>query len=206
MSRQNFPRIWIFSYSESFSLKVLQLNHLFVPFFHLNIAVCLPWNVFPFARSEWWKLLESFPSIVLTKNRQKSWKVKVCWNLFEMFKCVCMYQAHKLMYLTCDFSSDIESQFYLVRNHIFLYNNHSIWIKQNDKKNSLHWNWFNFARGENCEQIVWKQWNGVHTTWKKYVKTHLEMKTFLYSQRLRRNCFPQHWKICVWCKKFFCAF
>lgn len=133
VSTQGIPRIWrkfpIFpstegSLAESFALF----------FFHLNIAVCLPRNVFPFACCEWWKLLESFPSIVLTKNRQKSWKVKVCWNLFEMLKCVCMFQAHKLMYLTCDFSSDIESKFYLVRNHIFLHSNHSIWIKQNDKK------------------------------------------------------------------------
>lgn len=133
VSTQGIPTIWknftIFSSTEG------SLAESFVLFFfHLNIAVCLPRNVFPFACSEWWKLLESFPSIVLTKNRQKSRKVKFCWNLFEMLKCVCMYQAHKLMYLTCDFSSDIESKFYLVRNHIFLHSNHSIWIKQNDKK------------------------------------------------------------------------
>lgn len=90
VSTQGIPRIW-----KKFSIffprqKVLQMKHLFF-FFHLNIALCLHRNVFPFARSEWWKLLESFPSIVLTKNRQKSWKVKVCWNLFgclSVFACI----------------------------------------------------------------------------------------------------------------------
>lgn len=168
--------------------------------------MCLCRNVFSFARSDWWKLLESFPSNVSTKNRQKSWKVKVCWNLFEMSKCVRMYQAHKLMYLTCDFSSDTGSKFYLVRNHIFLLKNHSIWIKQTTRKF--------FFTGSDLIQLkariasrLFESSDGVHTTWKKCVKTHLEMKTFSSFAAFTEQLFFRALKNLPFdVKSFFCAF